>query len=646
MSPQGNGERATRRALLRLGGALGIGLFAGCEGLVEDSNGTGTPSPGTESPRPTASPDPSATPVETVTFDGGGAAAFASALRTVEDNPGSTLAIEPGTYHLDGGGVGRDYDAAHFVTYDLADVTIEGNGATVVFEDARRGGLHFFGASNTTVRGLRLEYGPPPYTRGTIVSMDEAARMIEVEIDDGYPAFGEDIFASVDPAWATVHEPDTGDFQDSLCCGGSVINFDPAESLGDGRFRIRNLRPWRGIGVGRDFVAVARVPEGSALQLVGCDGTLVEDVTVHTSPLFVALVALCAGPTFRNVTARPRPTTGRPIATTADGFHVVNCHPGPTFEDCHLERLQDDAFAIDSKMQRVAELVDSRTVRLDVVAATLIRPGDTLEAISPDYGRPGGLPAVERVESGDRGGWPAKLGAPIEVTFAADVADVLEVGSFLLNRSRSNAGFVIRDCTVRELRARHVRITSRDGVVERNAFDGSTSPAILLQPTTGHAFNPKGPAENVTIRNNTMTRTGLNGFTTPWRGAIVVRADIEPGIDEEPPPGQPNRGITVTNNAIRDAAHMGIFVADAADVEVRDNLVENPNLRGFPRNEFGIGFENARDVAVAGNRVVGTGEALREFGVRHLTSALAASGNEFVVDGRAVTPRIVEADSA
>lgn len=91
---------------------------------------------------------------------------------------------------------------------------------------------------------------------------------------------------------------------------------------------------------------------------------------------------------------------------------------------------------------------------------------------------------------------------------------------------------------------------------------------------------------------------------------------------------------------------MGIFVADAADVTVRDNLVETPNLRGFPRNEFGIGFENARDVAISGNRVVGTGEALREFGVRHLTSDLAASGNEFVVDGRDVTPRIVEADSA
>lgn len=42
-------------------------------------------------------------------FDGGGADAFAEALRTVEANPGSTLDIAPGTYHLNGLEAGRDY---------------------------------------------------------------------------------------------------------------------------------------------------------------------------------------------------------------------------------------------------------------------------------------------------------------------------------------------------------------------------------------------------------------------------------------------------------------------------------------------------------------------------------------------------------
>lgn len=645
MAPPGGRRRLTRRAVLRLGSTVGTGTLAGCQIPLGDLAGDGTPT-GRERPSPEAPSTASGTgPVDAVTFDGGGAAAFAEALRTVEANPGSTLRIEPGTYRLNGLGVGRDYDAAHFVTHGLEDVTIEATDAEFVFEDARLGGIHLFDGENTTLRGLTVDYETLPYTRATITAVDEATRSIAVAVDDGYPGFDEGVFTAVDPNWATVHDPETGDFLDSRCCGGSVLRFDTPEPAGAGRYRLRNVRPWRGLATGRTLVAVARVPEGSALQLVGCVDPLVENVTVHTSPLFVALVALCESPTFRGVTARPRPGSGRPVATTADGFHVVNCDPGPTFEGCHLERLQDDAFAIDAKMHRVAELLDDRTVRLGAVAATAILPGDAIEAISPDYGRLGELPAVESVEALDRRGWPDGLGSPVEVTFASGVADRLEAGSFLLNRSRSNAGFAIRDCVARDLRARHVRITSRDGVVEGNEFDGSTSPAVLLQPTTGYTFHPKGPAENVTIRDNTISRAGLNGFTTPWPAAVVAWVNLEDGVDGRHPPGHPNRNVVVESNTIRNVAHRGVHVADTAGVVVRDNVVERPNRRERPVNAYGFGFDNARGVEVGGNRVAGSGESLEEFAVRSRTSDLTATGNEFVVDGSAAAARVVERDA-
>lgn len=637
-----DGGRPRRRDVLRLGTTVGAGAIAGCG----SSPGGGETTPTTpDSSTTTTSGSGSPSTGDAVTFDGGGAAAFSEALRTVEANPGSTLRIEPGTYHLDGLGTGRDYQAAHFAAYGLRDVTIEGGGATFVFEDPRLGGVHLFGCENATIRDLRLDYETPPYTRATIISIDEGTRSIDIEVDDGYPAFDGGALVDRDPDWATVHDPETGDFQDSRCCGGSVIRFETPEPLGSGRYRLRDLTPWRGFAAGRKLVVVARVPAGSALQLVGCVNPLVEAVTVHTSPLFVAHVALCASPAFRDVTARPRPGSGRPVTTTADGFHVVNCDPGPTFERCRLERLQDDAFAIDAKMHRVAEVTDDRTVRLEVVAATTIRPGDALEAISPAYGRSGTLPAVEAVETAGRRGWPEGLGSPVEVTFASGVADRLDVGGFLLNRSRSNAGFAIRNCVSKEIRARHVRITSRDGVVEGNEFDGSTSPAILLQPTTGFSFHPKGPAENVTIRDNVVTRAGLNGFTTPWPAAIVAWANLEDGVDERPPPGRPNRGIVIEDNTIREAAHRGVHVADAADVVVRNNAVERPNQRGLPGNEYGFGFDNTRNVEVSGNRVAGPGESLDGFAVRTGTGDLVASDNVLVVDGREETPEVVEADA-
>lgn len=630
-----------RRDMLLAVSTAGSAALGGCEIPLDDGEGDG---PRTPDRSPTASATEASPAVDTVTFDGGGGEAFATALETLEANPGSTLEIEPGTYHLDGGKTDSGYQAAHFAAYGLEDVTVEGDGALFVLEDARLGGLHLFQCEDTTVRGLGIEYADPPYTSAEIRGVDESAGTVEVAVDEGYPAFDEGVFVDRDPDWATVHEPGTGDFQDSRCCEGSVLRFDEPEPLGGDRYRLRNVSPWRGLATGRRLVAVARVPQGSALSLVGCRDTLLEGLTVHTSPLFVGHIALCAGPTIRDLTARPRPGSGRPVTTTADGFHVVNCDPGPTFEGCHLERLQDDAFAIDGKMQRVAAVLDDRTVRLEPVAATLIRPGDDLAAISPRYERLGSLPAVASVESGDRRGWPSALGSPRRVTFAADVAGTLEAGSFLLNRSRWNAGFAIRDCVSREIRARHVRITSRDGVVERNELDGCTSPAVLLQPTNGAFFNPKAPAENVAIRDNTVTRAGLNGFTTPWPGAVVAWTHLGERAHERRPPGQPIRDVVVAGNTIRDAAHKGIHVADTAGATVRDNLVERPNQRGFPRNRYGVGVENATDVAVTGNRVVGGGEALEEFGVRSDTRGLDATENELVVDGRTVSARFRETE--
>ena len=653
--------RVTRRRLLRVGAVAGAGALAGCEGLLGGSDGsdgadgsdgtdgtdaapttgpsTGTtqlPDPTTtapENPSPTDEPTEGTTTepaVDEVTFDGGGAAALSDALRTVEANPGSTLAIEPGTYRLGPGDSPTVYDKSHFVTYDLEDVTIEGNGAMLRLAEPSLGALHCFGGSGAVIRDLTIEYDVPPFARTTVRSVDEDAGTVDVAVHDGYPAFDEGIFAGRDPAWATIHDPATGSFLDAGCCGATVINVDPPAHLGGRRYRLRNANRVRDVEAGQWLVAVARVNGGSALRLIGCEEPVVDGVTVHTSSLFVGLIAQCAAPTIRNVTARPREGSGRPIATTADGFHVVDCNPGPTFENCTFERLEDDAFAINAKMQPVTGVL-GRTVDLHPVGGVNIRPGDDLEAISSDYNRQGSLPRVEAVERGPRPGWPDDVGSPTAVTFARDVTGQLREGSFVANATLANQGFAIRNCEARDIRGLHVRITSRDGVVENNEFGDNTGGSILCQPTSGSTYAPKGPAEEITIRNNVLTDVGQNGFASPGAGAITVLTNI--GDPSDRPPGQPNRAITIAGNTIRNSGYKGIQIADARDVELRDNVVERPNLAAIPRNAYGIGLANTRDATVSGNRVLGTSDQLAAFGVRETTSGLTATGNEFVLDG-------------
>lgn len=122
MSDSGGRGALDRRDLLRVGATVGASGLAWCGVLPGD--GTDETETKAHSTAPTA--DREAMPNsdgDTITFDGGGASAFADALTHLEHNPGSTLEIEPGTYHLNGLDVDTEYRAAHFVPTGLRDVT-------------------------------------------------------------------------------------------------------------------------------------------------------------------------------------------------------------------------------------------------------------------------------------------------------------------------------------------------------------------------------------------------------------------------------------------------------------------------------------------------------------------------------------------
>lgn len=638
-------RRVTRRRLLRLGPVLGGASLSGCafgsgSGTTTDAADGGTSGSSSPDPAGTRTPDGDGT----ITFDGGGAAAFSSALRAAEERPGSTLAIEPGTYRLDGSSVGHSQPHAHFTADGLEGVTIEGNGARFVLTDPTLGALGLFDCRDLTLRNLELDYDPPPFTQGTIAAVEDCGRTVVVDLHEGFPTFDSAPFTHPELGrerrWATVHDPETGDFLDERSGGVTTIGFDDPERVGDRRYRIRNLDPARGIGSGRLFVAVARLPFKHAVLVANCAAPTFVNVALYASPAFAVLAIRSGAPTFRNVAVRPRPDSERAIGSNADGIHALGCAPGPTIEDCYAERLEDDAYVVATIMNEVEEVVDDRTVDVTSLVGTAISPGDTLEAIDEGFARRRSLPAVERVEStslrlpGDWG-WPAR------VTFASSIADALSPGDHLLNRSRANQGFAVRNCRSREIRARHVRVTSRDGLVEGNELDGCGFPAIML--AGGSFFSPQSPPENVTVRNNAVLRAGLNGFTTPFLGAIDAWINLAGWRTGPRPAGRLISGLTIEGNAVRHAAFKGIQVNDADGVTIGNNVVEHPNRVGVDGDDYGIGLENDRSVTLAGNQVRGTSAELDHFAVQRGTDGIDARSNALTIDGREVTPSVVDA---
>lgn len=641
-SPAFGRRGLTRRRFLQVGVTLSAASLAGCQS--GDAPGTQSPTDSVDTGRPSASPTPTSRTLDTIRFDGGGAAALSEALRTAEANPGSTLAFEPGTYRLDGTEVGHSLPHSHFTTDGLEDVTIEGNDARLVLENPTMGAFGFYNCDGMTMRNLEIDYDPPPYAQGTITAVDAAANSLEVELEAGFPGLDSEYLSHPDLSasrrWATVHDPETGDFFDVPGIGATHVKFQGVERLGDRRFRVTGLQTMRGLAPGRLLVVVARWPFKHAILVFNCVEPTLADVTLRMSPGFSVLTADSASPTFRRFTVAPRPDSDRVIASNADGIHCLACAPGPTIEDCHMERLQDDSYVVASLMNPVEELVDDRTVRVEPLLGTRIRPDDAIEGIGADFARLGALPDVESVETSPPGRLPGDWGRPAVVTFAEPVAGTVEPGDFLRNRSRSNQGFTIRNNVSREVRPRHVRVTSRDGVIEGNELDGCGMPAVML--AGGKFFAPQSPPENVTVRNNTIVRAGTYGFTTPHLGAVDAWINLEGWRSGPHPADRAIRNLTVTGNTIRNCAFRAIQVNDTDGVAIRNNEIESPNQVGHDAPDYGIGLINDRAVDLVDNRVSGTASDLDQFAVRTATEDLEARDNVLTVDGNSVTPEVVD----
>lgn len=199
---------------------------------------------------------------------------------------------------------------------------------------------------------------------------------------------------------------------------------------------------------------------------------------------------------------------------------------------------------------------------------------------------------------------------------------------------------MVRNSVSREIRSRHVRVTSRDGTIEDNELDGNAMPAVML--AGGTFFAPQSPPESVTVRNNTILRTGLNGFTTPFLGAIDAWIHLGGWRDGSRPDDRVIQNLTIIGNTVRTSAFRGIQVNDTNGVTIRDNVIEAPNQIGAEGDGYGIGLVNDRAVGLVGNQVRGASSVLDQFAVATTTEEVSAHENSLTIDDRSVPPEVVD----
>jgi hypothetical protein len=138
-------------------------------------------------------------------------------------------------------------------------------------------------------------------------------------------------------------------------------------------------------------------------------------------------------------------------------------------------------------------------------------------------------------------------------------------GDYLSNADRSNSGFNIVDCVVRNTRARGILVKASDGVVSNNVVENTWLAGIQLRPEPTDWLEGDF-ATNVRIVGNQLDNCGIIK-----NGTGSVRLDTtDPAWN-----AYGHQQILIDNNTITHAPGCSIYLHCAANIELRNNLFDH-----------------------------------------------------------------------
>lgn len=541
------------------------------------------------------------------------------------------VVVPAGVYRL----TAEEKERFHLKFADLSNLEIDATGATFLLLNPNKGGIEFYRCKNLTLRGATLQHAIPPFTQGTIEAIAADGKSFDLRIAKGYPANFDDPNYFLPNTTGYIFDPATRQWKS----GTSDMGIKRMERLGDGFFRLH----WHGPN-GPDKQAV------SVGDLMAFRGKGITDIYIPScSGMNIDGVSILSGGGFcihedggeggnrysYKVSYGPKPegATETPlIACNADAFHSGGVRKGPTLENCLFEGMPDDGVPIHGYFCLVVEgngntltMTEGRWQVGDPLRLFDAAGGYVGEAVVqkirplPDY--------KTTAKSGNRGFTDLEKKRFVEITTDQPLSAKMD---FLAsNPNAMGRGFVVRNCTIRNHRARGMLLKADDGLVEGNTVEESTIAGIVIAPELW--WNEACYSRNVIVRNNTVRRTG-HATVGPWTeqfGAITVTAAAK----ETASPG--HRGIVISNNRIEDCDGTNLVITAAKDVLVKDNVFtraqRKPTTRGKDHGSPAalVWLSACEDVRFENNRVRELGEQSKEL----VHSAPSAKDVQGATDG-------------
>ncbi len=489
---------------------------------------------------------------------------------------------------------------------DAADVTIDGNGATVIF-DSPAPMARFTNCRRTLLSGLTFDIHPPAYTAGRVVAVNSAAGTADADIlpdhrlPDAHRRFAEDRKGMV------VCETEGFAIKRGVRL---VVAHDGFERLGGRRFRFRfaDAEALGQLARGDIYVLDPRWQRdagGAPLTVRGGEQVVLYDLTIFSAANECLSSFYADRHAILHVRLRRKP--GRALSVNNGGNNHHNARRGPWIEGCLFENTGDDICHVNGYAMSIAAqpagdviLVPIRTPydQFCREAALDFRSGDRLLFYHRAAGRLLGERRVRTVEQEGKllrvtlnrpieGVTPGPIRPARKGPAAAGNAGITR----LFNASRSCCQFVFRDNVARRGRRIGVLAKGDGGWIEGNVFQALGGGGVEFWNAP---FEGPG-AENYVVRGNRIVRCLRLRRTHAGIWSITFR----------PGHARLHRNLLIEANEIVAPLGPAVDLGDAENVVFRGNRVVDPPAEAS--GEDPVRFRNVGGLLREGNAIRRTG---------------------------------------
>ena len=401
---------------------------------------------------------------------------------------GATLVFPTGRYRLTASPGAK----AHLLLCDLCDVTLRGEGDVVLLGTECLPILRLETCRNVRFKNIAIDYHPPLYSQGKVVSIAADRRWLSWELAPGYRQPTDRLYNPEGTA-ARCIRPDSRFHSQGMSVRTAASEHPTMWQVtrSDGNAFCDD------ISAGWSLLLYNRVAECHAFEISNCRWVDCDHIQVWGAGEFAVFVESNTGVSFRGCYIGPRPG-GRLAGINADGIHARSNRYGPFIESCRITRVQDDCMNLYSRMSSVEAVLDDRTIIIDCQWDSADRrakcfpgrfdflPGDLLAVVDPMAGAWVGHAVISAVEPRDWHGHQhlaVTLDRPIHSLRSRDslgrhqpvewheylnVDKPIPIEHFVVNASTKSDGFVIRDCDMGQNTVTAGKIKAGNGLIINN----------------------------------------------------------------------------------------------------------------------------------------------------------------------------------